>query len=86
MTATDNIMLRESLDAFHGEVATRFRRVLKGLDSLKKKDGLYAWEHRRLIGMYRDVLSVIEAHQDQTEEDKKKTLPPVDGHGVEILF
>ena len=82
----DNIMLRQSMDGFHAEVAGRFRRALKSLDAVQKKDGLYAWEHRRLISMYREVLGVIEEHQQRAEEDKKQPLPPVDAHGVEILF
>lgn len=84
--ATDNIILKQSMDAFHHSVAVRFRKVLKGLESLQKKDGLYAWEHRRLISMYREVLGVIEAHQERAEEAKLEPLPPVDAHGVEILF
>lgn len=68
---TDNIMLRESMDAFHFEVAKRLRRAMTSLGGLQKQDGLYAWEHRRLIGMYREVLSVVEAHQERADEEKK---------------
>lgn len=82
----DNIMLRQSMDGFHAEVSGRFRRALKSLEALQKKDGLYAWEHRRLVSMYREVIGVIEAHQERAEEDKKKPLPPVDDRGVEIHF
>ena len=82
----NNICLKQSMNSFHAEVAGRFRRVLKSLDAIQKKDSLFAWEHRRMVAMYREVLGVIEAHQERAEEAKHEPLPPVDAHGVEILF
>lgn len=83
---TDNIMLAETMEAYRASVAAKLRNAQKSLELLSKKDGLYAWEHRRLISMYREIVNLVEAHQELVAEAKTVPLPPVDEHGIEILF
>ena len=48
----NNICLDASVGSFRDEVDGRLKRVVKSLHALSNKDGLYAWEHRQMIGMY----------------------------------
>lgn len=66
---TDDIIWTASIKAFRQDIEGRRDRVIKSLNGLQNKDGLYASEHRELCRLYGDVLDVIEKHE-------KKSVPP----------
>lgn len=87
MSETRNdITLDASMTAFRREVQGRLNRLEASHRALQNKGGLYAWEHRRMIDLYRDVLSTIDARWERAKADRESSLPSVDEHGIEIHF
>ena len=82
----NNICLDASVGSFRDEVDGRLKRVVKSLHALSNKDGLYAWEHGQMIGMYQEVLDVIERRHGNAKIAREEPLPTVDEHGIPIEF
>lgn len=60
---TDDIIWKASIKGFRQEIEGRRDRVVKNLNALQNKEGLYASEHRKLCRLFGDVLDVIEKHE-----------------------
>lgn len=82
----NNITLDASVGSFRFEVNSRMERIAMSLNAIQNKEGLYAWEHRRMLGLYREVLDVIDRRYEAAKIAREEPLPPVDDSGLEIHF